>query len=508
MSTIARKIGSGSVLRIINFFAQVLVAFFLMPFVVISLGDRMYGLWTLVGTFIGYYGVLDLGLSSAVQRYIAGAIGARNKDEMNRIFNTSVIIFTGLGIVVLLITIVLAGLSPLIFTNLDERSLFSKIILLLGINIAISMPIRTFRGVLNAQLRFDIIAVIEFTSLVLRSALVVLSLSLGYKLLGLALVTFLSSIPGNILFVFFAMKGLPFITLKREYWDRGTRKFLFSYSFFTFIARIADHIRFHVDVFIITAFMGLSEVTHYRIASLLIIYFIDLMGAAMGVLTSLFSQQDGAKNLEAIRKTFFLATKISICVSSFIGFGLIAWGKPFIERWMGPEYLDAYPPLFILVLGCIIALWQTPSFALLYGTSKHGAIALFNSLEGVFNLLISFLLVRHYGLIGVAFGTFLPMVVNKLAIQPIYLSRVSPIQYVEYIYRVSRTAAIVCISLVIPTFISFYFAAPEFRILFPLGLVSSLFYFLGIWFMEFSLSERKILQHAIFPKLYTKEIAV
>jgi O-antigen/teichoic acid export membrane protein len=35
-----------------------------------NLGDRMYGLWALAGAFIGCYGLLDLGLSSAVQRHI------------------------------------------------------------------------------------------------------------------------------------------------------------------------------------------------------------------------------------------------------------------------------------------------------------------------------------------------------------------------------------------------------------------------------------------------------
>jgi sulfotransferase family protein len=58
----AKLIASGSALQVVRFGAGVAVAFFLTPFVIHSLGDRMYGFWALAAVFIGYYGVMDLGL--------------------------------------------------------------------------------------------------------------------------------------------------------------------------------------------------------------------------------------------------------------------------------------------------------------------------------------------------------------------------------------------------------------------------------------------------------------
>lgn len=500
MSSTASKLAKGSAFRTFNFFAQVLATFFLMPFVVHSLGDRMYGFWALVGTFIGYYGLLDFGLSLAMERYIAGAMGAGNKDELNRIFNSGFLIFTVIGLIALSITLILALVSPWFWSSIDDASLFSKVVLVLGINMAIGLPIRVFSGILVAQLRFDIISFIQFISLVLRTALIVLALSLGYKVLGLALVTFLSSIPGSILYVYFANKNLPFLKLKREYWNRGTMKTLFSYSSVSFVATVADQLRFHVDVFVITAFINLAAVTHYRIASLMVQYFISLMGASMGVLLPLFSQQDGATDHEAIRETLFFSTKISICLSSFIAFGFITWGKSFIERWMGPDYLDAYLPLCILVLGCMFALWQAPSVFLMFATSKHKFFALVNSIEGICNVLLSILLVRHYGLIGVALGTFISMAVIKLAIQPVYFCRATSIKYSEYISRMSKTIAITALSLVIPLVISIRYASPDYRTLFTLGFISSCIYALTIWLIEFRHEEKQILLSALFSK--------
>ena len=68
MSRTARKLASGFFFRFVNTIAAAVVSVVIMPFVVHSLGDRNYGIWTLVATFVGYYGVLELGLAAAVTR--------------------------------------------------------------------------------------------------------------------------------------------------------------------------------------------------------------------------------------------------------------------------------------------------------------------------------------------------------------------------------------------------------------------------------------------------------
>jgi O-antigen/teichoic acid export membrane protein len=180
------------------------------------------------------------------------------------------------------------------------------------------------------------------------------------------------------------------------------------------------------------------------------------------------------------------------------------WGKPFIEVWMGTEYLDAYPVLAILVLGVTFALWQTISINLLFGISKHKIIAVLNTIEGVANLLLSILLARYYGLIGVALGTFIPMALLKLIVQPIYVSRALSVPYFEYLGKTGKTLIISFSALIIPVLLSLRFMAPNYRILFVLGLVSMFSYLLVIWLFGFSQHQKKILHRAVFSKLSLK----
>ena len=472
-----------------------------MPFVVRMLGDRMYGLWILVGTFVGYYGLVDLGLSSAVNRFMAKAAGAGDHDECNRVYNTALRLYTGLGLVVLVLTLVCAALAPLFCKTAEDASLLRKLILILGINFAFDFPSRVYNGVLSAHLHFELLAIIDLLSLVLRTGLIVAALLAGYKVIGLGWAVLISGIPAKLLPVYFAYRNHPFLSIASRYWRRDVAKLFFSYSVYTFIAQVADLLRIQLVGPVVAAFVGLAAVTHYKVAGTLAQYYLTLMAAVTGAFGAVFSRQEGARDYEGMKKTFFFTSKITFCIASFIGFGLIAWGKPFISRWMGPRYLDAYPCLVVLVVGWLCGLSQTASVGLLFGTSQHKFFALFNSIEGVANLLLSLLLVRWYGIVGVALGTMIPMVITKLLIQPVYLSRVTNIDYFQYVRKMGRSLVVIAGSLVIPLVLSLRFATPDYKALLAVGLLSMISYGLALWLFEFSPSETRILVRAISPRL-------
>ena len=497
----ARKLASGSFFRFAYTIATAIVSVAVMPFIVHSLGDRDYGTWTLVATFVGYYGVLELGLAAAVSRYLARSLGAGDHEDCNRVFNTSLRLYLLIGGVALLVSACIAALAPWVCHNAADAALFWKLILILGASIALMFPTRVFKGLLEAHLRFDIAAGLDLLSLVLRTVLIFPVIFAGYGVIGLAWVSLLTTIPSMLLQVYFAHKELPFLRLERKYWHRGTARSLFSYSTYSLIANLANILRFKLDTVVVAWYVGLSAVTHYRVGGVLTQYFFDLMSSMFGIFPSLFSRQEGAKDFEALKRTFFFASKLAICVSSFIGFGMLAWGKAFIVRWMGPQYVDGYRVLVLLVTGVTISLWQGPSVSLLFGISKHKFYAIFNSLEGIANLGLSLVFVHRYGMYGVALGTLVPILITRVFIQPIYVCKAADIDYFDYLRRSLRTLASVAVSLVVPTLLSLRFAAPNYKVLFELGLGSAVLYAVPLWFFELSGPEAQIVRSALRIRL-------
>lgn len=189
------------------------------------------------------------------------------------------------------------------------------------------------------------------------------------------------------------------------------------------MGKIANILRFRLDQIVISAFVGLSAVTHYYVATRLIDYLSNLIAQGIGVITPFFSQEEGRKNYAGIRTKFMLVSKISVFVSVFFC-GLSAiYGKPFIERWMGMGFADSALILWIFLIPFTLHLIQSPAYPLLDGTSKHRYYAVPNLIEGVLNLLLSLWFVRKWGMVGVAVGTAIPMTLKLVTAQPYLVCR-------------------------------------------------------------------------------------
>ncbi len=436
MGSKAKTLVKGSILRTFNFFVNIVIAFFLMPFIIHSLGDRMYGLWMVIGSFLGFYWLFDFGLGSAIQRYVSRAIGKEDYKEANLVINSSLFLFLIIGLFTLFISFVVSFISPLFMKNIAEVVIFRQVIIVLGCSFAIGLPMRVFSGILTAHLRYDLNTIVTMSKLLIRTILVVIFLKKGYGVLALALITFISDIISYFFAFIFAKKIAKYIVLSKTLVDKTKIKSLFKYSIFTFIAQIADKLRFNIDNFIIAAFVGLNFVTVYSIASRLIQYFMNFIVSAVGLMIPVFSQYESKGDYNSIRKKFILVTKLSSYLSVLIGGTVILFGKVFIERWMGKDYLSAYPLLVVLVIPIIIALMQSPSIQLLYGISKHKFFAISNSVEGVANLILSLILVQKFGLMGVAFGTAIPMIIIKLFVQPVYTCKAIKLSVWKYYFEI------------------------------------------------------------------------
>jgi O-antigen/teichoic acid export membrane protein len=496
----ARKLVSGSILRVLNLITQLAVSMVMLPFVVGSLGDRMYGFWALAWSIIGYYGLLDIGISAGVSRHLASAMGIKDYVQCNRIISNALALFSGVAALVMCISIIIGFLASFLVKTPEDADLFCNVILVLGFNVAIEFPAKVFTGVLTAQFRYDIMSVLKLATLILRSAGIVIVLSYGHGVLALSLVTVVAGMPEKITHFYLARHGFPQMDINTAYLSRKTVRMLYGYGIYAFLVQIGDMLRFNVDSMVIASFLNLAAVTHYGIAATLTKHFMNFIITVMGVMLPVFSHLDAENDKARMKKAFYLSTKISICIASFVGFGLIVWGKFFIERWMGPEYLDAYPCLVILVVCCTTDFWQSPSVAILFGISKHKFYAIANGAEAAANLALSLLLVRWYGIIGVALGTMIPMLVIRLLIQPIYVCRVTNIPFREYFLEMGRTLSIVCVSLIIPGALGYLYGAADYKRLLMLGVVSGILYLVGIWMFAFKPEETRILKKSIMPK--------
>jgi O-antigen/teichoic acid export membrane protein len=111
---------------------------------------------------------------------------------------------------------------------------------------------------------------------------------------------------------------------------------------------------------------------------------------------------------------------------------IILDGKVLIRLWVGNSFESSYKLVVILTIGYVVSFAQYPSQLIAFATAKHKPLALMTLGEGSLNLLLSIVWARKYGLVGVALGTTVPLLLSKILYQPWYALRIAKVSFGEY----------------------------------------------------------------------------
>ena len=84
---------------------NIVVGVLLSPYILHHLGDEAFGLWVLIFSITGYYGLFDLGIRSSIVRYVATFSATSDQTELDRLISTALFTYTGIGLVALLVTL-------------------------------------------------------------------------------------------------------------------------------------------------------------------------------------------------------------------------------------------------------------------------------------------------------------------------------------------------------------------------------------------------------------------
>jgi O-antigen/teichoic acid export membrane protein len=429
----AKKLIRGSIFRNINLFAALAAAFVMAPFIVHSLGTRMYGFWTLIGAFIGYYGVLDFGLSSASARYISRSLGKGDVEELNNVVNTAFFLYCLIGLAALVATVAVVLACPFFMHDPAEMRLFRKIFLLLGVATAAGFPLRVYSGILTSYIRYDSLAYISIARTLISNVAIYCCLSRGHGIMAMAVIAFTVSLTEGAAICAACTAQVPHIKIAWFRFEGSKIRAMFDHSWKTFVCMMSTLVRFGMDSAVIAYFLNVSLITPYAVGVRIADGFNNLVLNFVGMMLPVFSRYEGSGDYDAIRSALVKITRFSALLSAFLGLSIMFYAQAFILRWMGPGFDSSRWVAAILTFGFMLHLPQSPGVQVLYALSKHERYAALNVCEGAANLILSVILLKHYGIYGVALGTAIEMVIFKLLVQPVYICRVVGMPVREYL---------------------------------------------------------------------------
>ncbi|MGA8938808.1 MAG: oligosaccharide flippase family protein, partial [Acidobacteriaceae bacterium] len=256
------------------------IPFFLTPVVVHHLGPTGYGIWILAASTVSYLTLLDLGLRSAIIRFVSKADAEGNAEEAGKAIQATLWfrVLVAAGIVVL--SVILAALFPHLFKLPAQLQRAAQItVLMCSLGVATSMISGVYGAVLNAIQRFDVLSGIGIIQVVARAGGVVLILLTGHGLTTLAYWELAVAVISGAAFCGAALKLYPPCRVRVRKPDMAILKMIWSYSFAMFIIIIASQVIFSTDNIVVGAFLSVGLVAFYSIGGSLTVYSMQVVSS-------------------------------------------------------------------------------------------------------------------------------------------------------------------------------------------------------------------------------------
>jgi len=245
-----------------SFAITLAVSLALSPYVVHTLGDVAYGAWVLLGSLVGYLGLLDLGTRGAVTRYVATYHAAHRHQDAGRLASTALVLFGGLGIVAIGASVLLALLVNHAFQVPTELAAVTRVALVLsGLNVAVSLVSGVFGGIIVGMQRFDSLNAINIVLTLVQAVATVGALHAGTGLVGLALVQLVISVLRGSASAWLSWRVYPELLLRPRSWRREDIRTIVSFGLAATALHAAGAIINYTDALVIGAFLPVAMIT-------------------------------------------------------------------------------------------------------------------------------------------------------------------------------------------------------------------------------------------------------
>lgn len=439
----ARNLLTGTATKYVLLALNIVIGVLLLPFTMEHLGKAQYGLWMLVVSMTYYFQLLDLGYGSGLVRHITEADATGDERAVNEIVSTFFVVYTGIGAVALLGAVLLAAVVIPRFPAIGPEHLQTAqlIMLIIGVRVAVGFPMTVFGAVATSRQAFALNGSIAIASS-LASALVTWAVLIrGHGLVPLVAATTSVALVAYVGYAASAKHVFPALRIRPSAFNRTRVREVTAFSAYVFLIDLAIQLGFNVDNLVIGGALGTAAVAVYAVAHRLTEYQRQLCNQLNGMLfpivvrfASTAPERLRQAAIEATRVGFGLVTVATVC--------LVGFADPLVAAWMGHGFEDAILPVYLLAIASVVLVVQQPLGNVLLSAGRHRFVAWLAVGEALANVAISLLLVRPYGLAGVAFGTAAPVVLANVAILMPVACRTLGVPYGRFLAETARPALI------------------------------------------------------------------
>jgi O-antigen/teichoic acid export membrane protein len=417
--------------QFIVFFINLLISFFLTPYITQTLGIEAYGFTALASQLINIFSLFILALNSMAGRFITIAIHRNEEEKANKYFS-SIVLSNWMFVIIILVPSLVIVFFLESFLSIPANILIDIKILyfILFFNYFIGLVFSTYSISTFVTNKIYLTSLRSLESNLLRILVLFL---LYYFLPPFAFYIGITALFSNIYMIFFNVlykkKFLPKLQFNINFFDIKSIIEVTKSGFWNVLIRLGQLFLDGFDLFISNWFVGSISMGILAISKTIPSTILSLIGFVVFAFLPDFTYLYAQGKIEEFKREVKSSIKILGLIINIPIALLIVYGKDFYYLWLGAS--SNYETIYQLSVITLLPLVINGSLNGLYGvftiTNKLKINAIAVTLSGLFGLILSIILITFtpLGIFSITISSsiigFLRNIIITLPFGAIYL---------------------------------------------------------------------------------------
>jgi O-antigen/teichoic acid export membrane protein len=405
VSTPDRSFGANAFVTLLAWVAPAIAAFVATRVTIRGLGIDQYGLLALTGSLTGYLGLMEMGLGTAIMRYLSYHRALNEGRPMIGVVKFGLRWFCGAGLAGGLFLWFAAPWLSSSVLHVPPRLLPTAITVmrLTGVNFFLGLVTSVGTAVPQSFLRYDISAIINGSWGTMASTGPAIMVTLGYGLV--AIVWFNVVLQALVLSVYAAVsyRLIRSVDLTAGPPWREIRRKTLSFAGKTALNNVGYVVAQQTNRLVVGIAGGLAQAGYYQAPYLLASRVNSMLTTVAQVMFPTASSLLAKKDYEGVRGLYSRTSRLFFLVNLSAAVGLAVLAYPLLEFWVSRDLASkgAMALAVFALAQSIHAATMSASYVNL-SDARPGINLAFMTMSSVINLAAIYPLTVHWGITGAA----------------------------------------------------------------------------------------------------------
>lgn len=404
-----RSYAANSLLSALSWAVPAIAVFFALPVTVRGLGPDQYGLLALTGALTGYLGLMEMGLGTAIMRYLSYYRALDQGRPMLGVMWFALRWFFVAGVLGAIFFWVAAPWlsSTVLRVPADLLATSITVLRLMAVNFLLALLVSVGEAIPQSFLRYDISAVLGGLLGTVSAVSPAVIVTAGYGLVAISMFSIALNCIAMAAYAAIGFWLFRSVTLTAgPSWKEIRRKAL-SFAALTALNQLGTIVMRQTNRVVVGFADGVAAAAYYQVPYTLASRVNMMLSRVAQVLFPTAAGLLAKDDLEAVQGLYFRTSRLFFLINFSVTMGLCVLASPFLTFWVSSAYASrgAVALVIFAISGSLNAATMSASFINL-SAARPGINLGFSTVGNVISLAAVYPLTVRFGINGAAMAGF------------------------------------------------------------------------------------------------------